>query len=340
MLKVHFSFLLLVCLSICANAQVREVLSYKGGPGWTAPLNNSFLHTHGSIFRTQVNIKYKSPHSLEEEIFARLDSIDRSVNPFNEHSTIYKVNNNLDVELDDWFISVFEQAQLVSKISDGLYDITAAPLINRWGFGTDKIYELPSQAEIDSLLKFVGYKKIRVENRRIVKEDPRIQLNASSIAKGFAVDLIAELLDSYEIPDYLVEIGGEVRVKGNNPDNEAWLLEIIKPIDDNTGQIQEREAVIAIHQGALASSGNTANYYIKENKKYAHTINPVTGYPAESEILIATVLYPECTLADAFATAFMAMPMSLSIPIANSIPNMKYIFLFRDEEGKIQTVRN
>jgi len=296
-----------------------------------------YYHTQGNIFNTNCNIKYEFSRMLDNEIAARLDSFNLSLNPFNEHSIIYKVNNNQDVEVDDWFITVFNEARKISEQTGGMYDITAGPLINLWGFGFENAGETTPQA-IDSIRQFVGYNKVRIEGRKVIKDDPRIRLNASSIAKGYAVDLVSELLESYGIGNYMVEIGGEVHAKGVNPNGEYWKIEILKPIDDNTGRIKERLEVISLNDTSIATSGNNRNYYIKDGKKYAHTINPVTGYPSESGMLSAIVLHPQCMIADGWATAFMTLGIERSIELANQMPDMKCIFVYEGADGQWETL--
>jgi len=290
--------------------------------------------TQGEIFKTTAHIKYKYSRDLGKEIYARLDSFDLSLNPFNPQSIIYKVNRNEVVEVDDWFIAVFNKAQEVSRISGGCFDITCAPLINLWGFGYEKMDKINPEA-IDSLKQFVGYQKVWLEGRQIVKADLRVQLNASAIAKGYAVDVVAEMFQSYGISDFMIEIGGEIRTQGKNPAGKLWSIEILKPIDDATGQIQQQQEIIYLDNYALATSGNYRNFYIKNGKKYAHTIHPATGYPAEETILSASVLYPDCMTADAFATAFMVMGIDKAIAIADSIPGLEYLFIYSDDQGNL-----
>jgi thiamine biosynthesis lipoprotein len=264
-----------------------------------------------------------------------LEKFDLSLNPFNQESIIYKVNNNEPVEVDDWFITVFNKAREISEISGGTYDITCAPLINLWGFGFSKI-ENANQQTIDSLKQFVGYEKVHLEGRKVIKDDPRLQLNASSIAKGYACDVIAQLFDSLGITDYMVEIGGEINAKGKSPRGNCWRIEITKPLDDATGQQQERMERVELCNKSLATSGNYRNYYVKDEKKIAHTINPLTGYPAESNILSASVFYPDCMTADAFATAFMTMELEKAVSIGDRIPELAYLFIYADAFGNLQ----
>lgn len=298
----------------------------------------TYYLTQGEIFHTSFHIKYQYKRELGKEIQACLDSFDLSLNPFNKNSIIYKVNNNEAVEVDDRFITVFNKAREISEVTEGIYDITCAPLINLWGFGYEKIDRV-NQTVIDSLKQFVGYNKVRLEGRKVIKDDPRLQLNASSIAKGFACDVIAQLFDSYNISNYMIEIGGEIHAKGYNPNHEYWHIEIEKPIDDNSGYITEAQEIIRLENASLATSGNYRNYYIKDGKKYAHTINPLTGYPAEENMLSATVIYSDCMTADAFATAFMALGLEKARAIAAQFPEMDYLFVYADEKGRIRELK-
>jgi thiamine biosynthesis lipoprotein len=291
--------------------------------------------TQGEIFKTTAHIQYKYRRDVGKEIYARLDSFDLSLNPFNPQSILYKVNRNEAVEVDDWFITVFRKAQEIAAMSGGYYDVTAAPLINLWGFGFEKIDAVTPQA-IDSLMQFVGYQNVRLDGRKVVKVDSRMQLNFSSIAKGYAVDVTAALLDSYGIQDYMVEIGGEVRTRGKNASGKIWKVEILKPVDDPTGQIRERQEIIALDHCALATSGNYRNFYVREGKKYAHTINPLTGYPSEEAILSASVLHPDCLTADAWATAFMVLGLDRAVALADSIPDLDYLFIYAGENGDLE----
>ncbi|GHV10341.1 FAD:protein FMN transferase [Bacteroidia bacterium] len=296
--------------------------------------------TQGEIFHTTAHFKYLYHKDLGAEIFARLDSFDWSLNPYNKQSIIYKVNHNEAVEVDDWFITVFNRAQAISRLTGGYYDITCAPLVNLWGFGFEKSDTVTPQM-VDSILQFVGYQKVWLDGRKVVKSDPRVQLDMSSIAKGYAVDVVAELLDGYGIADYMVEIGGEVRTKGANPEGKGWCIEILKPIDDVSGAQQEFQKAVALEDYSLATSGNYRNFYVKDGKKIAHTINPLTGYPVVEtlhamSLLSVSILYPDCMTADAFATACMTLGMEKARALADSIPHLDYLFIYSDASGNLQ----
>ncbi|GHT63000.1 FAD:protein FMN transferase [Bacteroidia bacterium] len=295
----------------------------------------TYYENTGEIFKTSFHVKYKYHSDLDDEIKDCLNRFDMSLNPFNKKSIIYKVNNNEPVEVDDWFIAVFNKAMEVSEISGGTYDITCAPLINLWGFGYSR-KDSVNQETIDSLKQFVGYQKIRLEGRKVVKDDPRLQLNASSIAKGYSCDIISELLESHGITNYMVEIGGEIHAKGKNAKGVCWKIEIPKPVDNSSHSINERMDLIELCNQSIATSGNYRNYHIKDGKKYGHTINPLTGYTAESNILSVSVIYSDCMTADAFATAFMTMDLDKATGIANHIPGMNCIFIYADSEGNLK----
>jgi len=302
---------------------------------------NTYYQSSGEVFKTAFDIKYKYNRILDEEIRDCFDKFNLSLNPFNKESIIYKVNNNEPVEVDDWFITVFNKAMEVSEISEGTYDITCAPFINLWGFGFQKIDETTDiQNTIDSMKQFVGYRKVRLEGRTVIKDDPRLQLNASSIAKGYACDVIANLLESHGITDYMVSIGGEIHAKGKNHRGVCWRIEIPKPIDDASGWVNERMEVVALCDKSIATSGNYRNYYVKEGRKFGHTINPLTGYPTESPILSASVVYKDCMTADAFATVFMTKDLDEAADIGDSIPDLDYLFIYADEKGNLHEMKS
>ncbi|MDR0833544.1 MAG: FAD:protein FMN transferase [Candidatus Symbiothrix sp.] len=284
--------------------------------------SEKYYLTEGEIFKTTAHIKYRYSKDLGNEIYARLDSFDLSLNPFNSQSIIYKVNHNEPVAVDDWFITVFNKAQEIAALTNGAYDITCAPLISLWGFGPDSLIA-PTPHSIDSIRQFVGYQKIWLDGRQVIKADPRVQLNASSIAKGYAVDLVAELFENKGIKNYMVEIGGEIHAHGHNPAGNDWQIEVSKPVDDSTGVAQERMQVISLHNRSVATSGNYRNYHIRDGKKVVHTINPLTGYPVQTDLLSVSILYPDCMTADAVATACMVTGSENAKKLIAHFPGME-----------------
>lgn len=295
-----------------------------------------YFEESGSVFHTIYHIKYEGSEILTEKIDAEFQKFNLSLNPFNPNSIISKVNRNEPVEVDDWFIEVFNRAKEVSDHSEGIFDITCAPLVNLWGFGFSKMDSVTPQM-IDSIKQFVGYQKVRLDGRKVVKDDSRILLNCSAIAKGYASDVIARLLEREGVKNYMVEIGGEVTMKGVNQNGKCWRIGINKPEDDSTGVKNDIEEVVQLcKKGGVATSGNYRNYYIKDGKKYAHTIDPRTGYPSEQSILSATIVAEDCITADAYATAFMAMGLEKAREAAKNIPGIEYYVIYSDENGKHQ----
>lgn len=286
-----------------------------------------YYEESGSVFHTLFRIKYQSDRILTEAIDAELQAFNLSLNPFNPNSILAKVNRNEETEVDAWFTAVFNKSMEVSERSDGIFDATAAPLINLWGFGFERP-DTVSPRVVDSLKTFVGYRKIRLEGNRVVKDDPRVMLNFSAIAKGYACDVVARLLEREGVENYMIDIGGEVAVKGVNPNGECWRIGISRP-EEGSGLMNDEinQIVRLCERCGLATSGNYRNFYVKDGKKYAHTINPLTGYPSEQSILSATIVAPDCMTADAYATAFMAMGADAACRMAESIPEIAYYII-------------
>lgn len=298
----------------------------------------TYVEDRGEVFHTTYSIKYKYTHSLKPEIEAELAKFDDSLNPFKPTSIISKVNNNEEVVLDSFFINVFNRSQEVSAVSDGLFDITVSPLINAWGFGFKNIDNVTAEM-VDSLKAIVGYDKIQVENGRVIKSDPRVQINTSAIAKGYSTDVIADLLESYGVTDYMIEIGGEVTAKGINDKGECWHIGIDKPVDDKAPVHRELQTIIKLCDKSMATSGNYRNFYVKDGKRYAHTINPKTGYPAESNILSATVIADDCMTADAYATVFMLADTATIRSIALQ-EKLSYLLILDSEDNRSVIVKS
>lgn len=295
-----------------------------------------YFEESGSVFHTLYTIKYQSSKLMTEEIDAELLAVNLSLNPFNPNSIIAKVNNNEPVEVDSLFKVVFNKSMEISQKSNGIFDITCAPLINIWGFGFSK-QENVTPEMIDSIKQFVGYQKVRLEGNTVVKDDPRLMLNCSAIAKGYACDVVANMLERHGIKNYMVEIGGEVTLKGVKENGAAWRVGIRKPKEVESGRaltIEDIEEVVELSKkGGVATSGDYQNFYVKDGKKYAHTINPLTGYPAEQNILSSTIVADDCMTADAWATAFNAMGLEEACHIGDSIPGIEYFFIYTDDNG-------
>ena len=285
-----------------------------------------------------ITFQSNSPDKIEKLVQKELKAYYHSLNPFDSLSIISQINQNKEVEVDSIFINAFNKVEHISQLSDGMLDITCAPLLNLWGFGFSKMDSI-SPKTIDSLLTFVGYQKVKLENRKIIKKDPGILLNFSAVGDGCICDLIADLFDQNGMENYLIEIGGEISLKGVNPSGEPWKVAITKPVDDNSCQQQEiMNQILHIKERmGIATSGDYRNYYIKDGKKYAHTLNPKTGYPAGQNILSATVLAKECITADGLATAIMSMGTGGLKEFKKKVPDLNYFIIYSDSIGNYKT---
>ncbi|WP_167613623.1 FAD:protein FMN transferase [Maribellus sediminis] len=299
------------------------------------PGSPKYVANNGSVYGTYYNIKYESPDGSDfqkqiDEEFHRLTLI---FSHYEKEATITKINRNIDVTPEPEFINCFNRAEEISEITGGAFDITAGPLINAWGFGPDDRKRMTPEI-VDSLKAFTGYHKVNLIDGKIVKGNPAMQLNMSAIAKGYTCDLIGELLAAKGCENYMIDIGGEVVAKGKNEKGKVWTIGIREPNEDpfNTSL----NAAIMLPDHALATSGNYLNFYEENGKKYAHTIDPGSGYPVQHSLLSATVLASDCMTADAFATSFMVLGKDEGIKIAEQIPDMEIYFIYADENGDNQ----
>ena len=286
------------------------------------------------IFGTAYKIVYQHDKDLSKEIREELMKVDYSLSPFNEKSVITAVNQNRDVVLDTLFLDVFTKAMEISRETDGAFDITVAPLVNAWVFGF-KNETRPTPRQVDSLLQIVGYKKVRLEDNKIIKQDRRMMLDCSAIAKGYGVDVVARYLRSLGIRNFMVEIGGEVVTSGVNPQRLPWRVGVVKPSEDSLNVNNELQTILNVTDKAMATSGNYRNFYYKNGKRFAHTIDPKTGSPVQHSLLSATVLADECAVADAYATSFMVMGLERAKKLLERHPELMVYLIYDDGKDSL-----
>lgn len=299
---------------------------------------SKYVHDTGFIHGTIYHITYESndDRDIKQEIEKCMHNFDKSLSTYDPNSIISKVNqNDTSVVLDYHFKTVFNKAVEVSKKTDGAFDMTVAPLVNAWGFGFKKMNNIDSTL-IDSLLQYVGYEKIKLIGNKIIKQNPNIMLDPNAIAKGYSVDVVCDFLDGKGIKNYLVEIGGEVRAKGVNDEDETWKIGIDKPIDDSTLSSRALEDIVYLKNQAIATSGNYRQFYIKNGIKYSHTIDPKTGFPVFHSLLSTSVFTKDCMTADAYATAFMVMGLKKSIKIVKNDPKLEAYFIYSNKKGEMK----
>jgi thiamine biosynthesis lipoprotein len=302
--------------------------------------HKQYYEENGTVFHTSYHIKYQTNRPLTREIDSTFEVLNQSFNPFLSSSCIARINRNESDLADVHLRYILSRSLDISRLSDGIFDVTSAPLVNLWGFGYQR-HDTVTQEAIDSILQFVGYQKIHLNaDGRVRKDDPRIQLNCSAIAKGYAADAIAVVLRQHGADSYMVEIGGEVAVQGLNSQQQPWRIGIRKP-SDNLGDNDLQEILAISDRCGIATSGDYLNYYRREGRKVAHTINPKTGYPAEEDILSATVIAGDALTADALATTFNALGLEKALSLAESLvantqDPIGYFFIYADSSGTLR----
>jgi thiamine biosynthesis lipoprotein len=296
------------------------------------------VHLRGEAQGTYYNMVYYD--SLQRNLHPQVDSIlkafDRSVSLWVPNSVLSRVNrNDTTVVLDDNFIGNFRDSQKVSRATNGAFDMTVGPLVEAWGFGFES-REKVGKRIVDSLLPLVGYRKIKIENGKVVKADPRMQIDFNGIAQGYSDDVIGKYFDSLGIHNYLIDIGGEVKAKGRKPDGSFWRVGIEKPAADSVSP-RILKAVIVLHNLSVATSGSYRKYYEENGIRYSHTIDPKTGYPVQHSLLSVSVLAKNTAMADAYATAFMVMGYRKSRAFVESHPGLEAMFIWSDKDKTFRT---
>jgi thiamine biosynthesis lipoprotein len=325
MKKIFLTFSLLICSLIILQScdTKKQVVLSK-------------IVIQGEAQGTYYSISYydSQNRNLSEQIDSLLQQFDLSASNYNEASIISKVNRNEPVELDSIFMGNFNLAMEVSKATGGLFDITVRPLVEAWGFGKE-IRRNMSTEMVDSIMQFVGYQKIVCVNGKMIKEDPRVQLDFNAIAQGYSVDVVAQYLELLNIKHYLVDIGGEVFASEMKPDSTLWQVGVELPVD-SAEYGSKLSTVIPLSKNGLATSGNYRKFYRKDGAKIVHTINPLTGYPIDQRLLSATVIAKTAAKADAYATAFMVMGLEKGIDFLKNHQDLAVYFIYSDSVGNYQ----
>lgn len=297
--------------------------------------SSEYYQISGETMGTSYHITYegKKPESTKKRIDSLLVTVNNSLSTYIPTSTISKINSNSSQEVDAHFKAVFEKARSIYELTDGAFDPTIGPIVNSWGFGFENINHVDSNT-IDSLMQYVGFDKVFLEENTLKKEAPEIMLDFSAIAKGYGVDQVALWLASQGVENYMVEIGGEVVVKGHASRKENWSLGINMPLEGSSNLF----AIAHINDLALATSGNYRNFKIIDGRKYVHTIDPSTGYGAISSQLSSSVFAADCATADGLATAFMVLGTEKSIELSKK-HQLEVYFIFLNEKNEMDFYR-
>ena len=288
--------------------------------------------TYSIIFENNGRLKATDLKSEAEKI---LHNFDMSLSLYVDSSILSKINRNEEAVPDTFFTEAFRKSAEITGMTDGAFDITVGPLVRAWGFGPDERRNI-SETKRDSLLNLVGMDKVKIISGKVVKTDPRINLDFNAIAQGYSVDVLSKFFDGLGIKSYLIEIGGEVRVKGDKG-GVLWRIGIDKPADNNMLPGNDLQAVISLKDRSLATSGNYRKFYIENGIKYSHTIDPRTGYPANNRLLSATIIADECAVADGIATACMVMGKDKTIEFLGFHPEFDAFLVYSDDKGDYRT---
>jgi len=288
--------------------------------------------TYNMVFESRDEI---TASSLQTDVEKILRNFDMSVSLYEDSSVLSRINRNETTVPDSVFTEVFKRSKEISLETGGAFDVTVGPLVKAWGFGPDSQKSF-TEAKRDSLLNLVGMEKVELRNDSIIKADPGINLDFNAIAQGYSVDLICLYFDGLGIKSYLVEIGGEVRVKGDKG-GVMWKIGIDRPTDNNMIPGNELQAIIQMKDRSLATSGNYRKFYVENGIKYSHTIDPKTGYPSKNTLLSATILASDCATADGIATACMVMGKDRTIEFLGLHPEYEAFLVYSDDSGNLMT---
>lgn len=297
--------------------------------------NGTFYYNiQGRAEGTSYNIIYQDDEGrdFQPAIEGLFKAFEKSLSVYDETSIISRINRNEAVETDYFFETVFNKAKEISKLTKGTFDISAEPLFRAWGFSSQG-KNIPDQHRIEELKQYIGMDKVKITGNRLIKTNPNTILNVNAIAKGYSADLIALILEESGCPSFLIEIGGEMRMKGVNTQGLAWRIGIDRPADNNPIPGQDLQAILQISDKGIATSGNYRQFYIENGQKIAHTINPATGYPVKHNLLSVTVIANDAITADAFATAFLVAGLEKSLEWTKQFTEIETVFIC-DENGE------
>ncbi|RPJ66811.1 FAD:protein FMN transferase [Alteromonas sediminis] len=286
---------------------------------------------------TTYNVKFFSEteqpiEQIQQRIEQRLFEINKLMSTYDPESELSRFNQSrftTPIEMSDETVLVLNEALRLGELSGGVLDVTVGPLVNLWGFGpTQRPEKTPSEEEVQAIRAFVGLDKLRITGNQVTKLHPMLYVDLSTIAKGYGVDELANIMASYGIDNYLVEIGGEMRVKGLKPNGEAWRIAIEKPV------VNERaiQRVVSVGDNALATSGDYRNYYEEDGVRFSHLIDPTTGKPIQHNTVSVTVIHPSSMTADGLATAFNVMGWEKAVQLADE-HNLAVLIIRKTPEG-------
>lgn len=294
----------------------------------------------GGVFGTMYHITYLDDVNYQESIDSLFQLVNKSLSTYMPTSDISKINQgDSTIVVDVMFEEVFEKSKRIFKETNGYFDPTVCELVNAWGFGYKKEKKDLDSLQVKELMRLVGFNKIEMKDKKVVKQFSEMCLDFNSIAKGYGSDVVGRFLESKNVSNYLVEIGGEIRARGKNKRNKFWTVAIDDPNTDGTRSVSR---YVELDNQSMAGSGNYRKFRMtKDGRKVVHTISPKTGFATESNLLSATVYGKvDCADVDAYATSFMAMGLEKSKAFLEKHPEIKAVLLYANDKGEIEEFKN
>ena len=291
----------------------------------------------GTVFGTSYSIIYDSDVNYETKIDSLFYMINKSMSTYQANSDISKLNRNESFEIDEHFKKVYDASKEIFGQTEGAFDPSIGNVVNAWKFGAEHTIDVIDSLKIDSLMQYVGYDKTYRHDNTIRKSNPNVYIEFNAIAKGYAVDVIGEFLESQKVNNYLIEIGGEIRVKGINSEKQSnWKVGVEEPNFEGKQSILK---AITLQDEAMATSGTYRKFKVDENgNRYAHIIDAETGYPSKTNLLSISVIANDCMTADAYATAFKSMGIDKVKTFLKSHPELKVFLIFENDNKELETL--
>ncbi len=300
-------------------------------------LKEDQVHTiTGNAQGTTYHITYIQNESTvtKNQVDSILNKIDSSLSLYKPYSLINQFNNSeAGCEVDDHFIKVIKKSIETFQNTNGAFDITVKPLVQAWGFGVNETNFIPEPESIKGLKKCIGTSMLEIKKNELRKKNPCVQIDCNGIAQGYSVDVIADFLEKNKIKNYLVELGGEIRVKGENQHKKQWVIGIEKPGDD--ADFLPVGHTIYLSSGSVTTSGSYRKFFTKGLKKYSHIIDPVTGYPVDNGMISVTVIAKDAITADAYDNAFMVMGLKKSFLFLENRNDLEVFFVYKKKDRTI-----
>lgn len=290
----------------------------------------------GNVFGTSYKVIYNSNKNYQKQFDSLFYVLNKSLSTYQRNSDISKINRNEDVEIDEHFFKVFETSKKIFNETGGAFDPTIGAVVNAWDFGPEKEIIGLDSLKIDSLMLSVGFNKVSISNNRVLKKAETF-LDFNAIAKGYGVDVLGEFLESKNINNYLVEIGGEIKTKGINVEKDSrWKVGVEEP---NFEHKQIIFKAVSLLNESMATSGTYRKFKVDENgNRYSHIIDTKTGYPSKTNLLSISVVTESCMVADAYATAFKTMGLDKAKSFLETHPELKVYLIYENDNNEFETL--